>query len=65
MAVTEGTVKESQGPRIIDGLKRVFAIRESGVLLALLILFTVMCLISPAFRTPFNLTTILKQISVT
>lgn len=64
MAITERTARETYGSRVVDVLKRAFAVRESGVLLALILLFAVMCLISPPFRSPFNLTTILKQISV-
>lgn len=64
MAVSNTTSDQSIGPKMVDGLKRVFAIRESGVLLALVLIFVVMCLVSPAFWTPFNLTIILKQISV-
>lgn len=65
MAATDGTAESSQRPGIIAVLKRVFAIRESGVLLALILLFVVIWVVSPPFRSPFNLTTILKQISVT
>ena len=41
------------------------AYRESGVFLALVIFFVAMFTVSPIFRSPFNLTTILRQISVT
>ncbi|MCL4488851.1 MAG: ABC transporter permease [Chloroflexi bacterium] len=65
MATIGSAVKESLGVKIETGLKRALAFRESGVLIALLFFFTAMWVVSPTFRTPFNLTTILKQISVT
>ncbi len=37
---------------------------ESGVFLAMAVFFIVMAIISPAFRTPYNISVILKQISV-
>ena len=45
-------------------LKRVFAFRESGIVLALVVLVVALSIISPAFRNPYNLITIVKQISV-
>lgn len=59
------TVRPSIGTRIAAVYRQVFAFRESGVLLALVVFFILMWTISPIFRTPYNLTTILKQISVT
>ena len=46
-------------------LKEAFAFSEAGVLAALILFFTVMYLLSPAFRTQYNMTSILKQISTT
>ena len=46
-------------------VRELMAHRESGVFLALVIFFVVMYTVSPIFRRPFNLTTILRQISVT
>ncbi len=46
-------------------LKRLTAPRETGVFLALVTFFTLMYFASPVFRQPYNLTNILKQISVT
>ena len=46
-------------------LRELMAHRESGVFLALVIFFVSMFTVSPIFRSPFNLTTILRQISVT
>ena len=45
-------------------LKRLFAFRESGIVLALVVLVVALSIISPAFRNPYNLMTIVKQISV-
>ena len=45
-------------------LKGLMAFRESGILLALVVLVVVLSLYSEAFRSPLNLMTILKQISV-
>ncbi len=45
--------------------KELTAHRESGVLLALIVFFTLMYVISPVFRKPYNLMSILRQISVT
>lgn len=42
-----------------------FAFRESGVLIALVTFSVVMTIVSPPFRTQYNVTSILKQISVT
>lgn len=44
-----------------DGIKNT---SESGMFLALFVFFITMAIISPAFRTPYNITVILKQISV-
>ena len=41
-----------------------FAFRESGILLALIVLVVVLSIVSSAFRNPNNLMTIVKQISV-
>jgi len=38
--------------------------RESGILIAFVLVFTVMSIISPSFRTPFNLTVLAKQMAV-
>ena len=46
-------------------IRELLSYRESGVFLALVIFFVVMYTVSPIFRSPFNLTTILRQISVT
>ena len=46
-------------------LRGAFAFRESGVLLALVTFSVVIAIISPPFRTQYNITSILKQISVT
>ena len=46
-------------------IRELMAHRESGVFLALVIFFVVMYTVSPIFRSPFNLTTILRQISIT
>lgn len=46
-------------------LRNAFGFRESGILLALIVLVVALSLISPTFRNPLNLMTILKQISVT
>ena len=65
MGMVETTrARASLGAKIATGLKQVFAVRESGVLLALVVFFTLLWIISPVFRTPFNLTIILKQMSV-
>ncbi len=50
--------------RFVSGLKTIFRANESGVFVALLIFFLIMVVVSPSFRTPYNLTVILKQISV-
>lgn len=46
-------------------LRRLLAFRESGVFIALLTFFLLMMIISPSFRTEYNILAILKQISVT
>jgi ribose transport system permease protein len=46
-------------------LKGTLGFRESGILLALIVLVAALSIVSPAFRSPLNLMTILKQISVT
>jgi ribose transport system permease protein len=46
-------------------LKGKLGFRESGILLALIVLVVLLSAVSPAFRSPLNLMTILKQISVT
>lgn len=46
-------------------LRRLLGFRESGIFIALITFFVTMVLVSPAFRTEYNLIAILKQISVT
>ena len=50
--------------RFGNGVTTIFSANESGVFVALTVFFFVMVAVSPAFRTPYNLTVILKQISV-
>ena len=47
-----------------DRVKAIFRANESGVFIAMMLFFIIMVLISPAFRSSYNLTVILKQISV-
>src|SRR5581483_3078697 len=56
--------KKAESPWTAE-LRRLLAFRESGVFFALLIFFLVMVVISPPFRTEYNILAILKQISVT
>lgn len=51
--------------RLMDEMRRLLGMRESGIFIALVVFFTIMVFISPAFRTEYNLIAILKQISVT
>lgn len=46
------------------GVQSLFSASESGVFLAMSVFFIVMAVISPAFRTPYNITVIFKQIAV-
>jgi ribose transport system permease protein len=41
----------------------VFGYRESGILIALVVIFAVMLIISPSFRSPFNLTVVTEQMA--
>jgi len=48
----------------VRNLKDILAFRESGILLALVVIGVVVSSISPSFRTPTNLLTIARQMSV-
>ena len=60
MTVTQTPTTRKQTARA--SVQELMAHRESGVFLALVIFFVVMYTVSPIFRSPFNLTTILRQI---
>lgn len=51
--------------RMRGAIRELLGYRESGVFAALLILFAVMYIVSPTFRQPYNLQTILDQMAVT
>ncbi len=44
-------------------VREVLNYRESGIFIALVVIFTVMCIISPSFRTKFNLTVVTEQMA--
>jgi ribose transport system permease protein len=58
------TTDQQIGSVLKRGVKSFFRASESGVFLAMSVFFIVMVIISPAFRTPYNITVILKQIAV-
>jgi ribose/xylose/arabinose/galactoside ABC-type transport system permease subunit len=64
MTTVAGRLATEQRP-IGKRIKELVSHREFGVFMALLIFFVVMYTVSPVFRRPFNLVTIMKQISVT
>ncbi len=53
------------GEKARGSLKQLTGYREAGVFFTLLLFFSTMMIISPTFRQPFNLTIVLKQMSVT
>ncbi len=57
-------IEASAANKIASRLRQAFAIRESGVFLALVVFFVAAAILAPPFRTPFNLTIILRQITV-
>lgn len=63
MSVTQAQIHVRKS--ILSRIKNLFAFSESGVLLALVVFSTAMYIMSPVFRQPYNMTIILKQISVT
>ena len=63
--MTETQTPSPNRPTARARIRELMAHRESGVFLALVIFFVLMYTVSPIFRSPFNLTTILRQISVT
>jgi ribose/xylose/arabinose/galactoside ABC-type transport system permease subunit len=50
--------------RLPEQIRLIASYRESGVLLAFLVIFGVMMIVSPTFRQPYNLETIFLQMSV-
>lgn len=57
--------QEEEGSRrhILAIGRDVFNYREAGIFIALVLLFVVMCVISPTFRSPFNLTVVSEQMA--
>jgi ribose transport system permease protein len=54
---------EGTGRRLWALTREVFGYRESGILIALVVIFVVMLIISPSFRSPFNLTVVTEQMA--
>jgi ribose transport system permease protein len=67
MSVTQAEAKKQVtiSSRLQDLMRTLVSQREFGVFVALVVFFSVMYVISPTFRLPYNLKSILKQISVT
>ena len=62
---SDNNLSNRQSGSALRGRLRVFLnASESGVFIAMSLFFIVMAIISPAFRTPYNITVILKQIAV-
>lgn len=55
---------DSAWRRLLATSREVLNYRESGILIALAVLFLVMFVISPSFRTPFNLSILTEQMTV-
>ncbi len=59
------TLEKKSSPDWSDQVRRLLGYRESGIFIALVLFIAVMFVISPPFRTQYNLVSILRQISVT